>query len=454
MQRDALAGQAWERGQVPAPALGAFAALALFGTLPYAAHGDWTLGGEAGFRHDNNVGNAQSSPDIVEDSVISARLPIFQLFPLGESYSADDSRRPQRRIFPPIHRVEQCVHLTRRAGAEEEMGPRPFAPWARIGISVARSDYKDSYRNAWIYRATLASGQRIDERWNLWMEYAFERRAANAQAEEVPGLSGDAFSQNSHNVAVNLEYSLGERTFLALGLLGRHGDVESTTKIYYRHHYQSPPAPLPERSAFRTRKPMRYRLTGTTYGFKRLESIAAPTPHSLACFARIRAFGHARGRRKQLSEVRAGNHLGLPFLNEQNPRSRGVNSSYGGALPGLPSLHRVACAREGSSWKAQIAGCSGSLATPSGPQGCTARQTPRRMPSEIRSTNSSVPYVKASVHRDRRSRVPSSNDHIRHQVYSFSPAKKSRIAPAATPVRTPPSCSTNPELVVLDCNHS
>ena len=86
-QRDALAGQAWERGQVPAPALGAFAVLALFGTMPYAAHGDWTLGGEAGFRHDNNVGNAQSSPDIVEDSVISARLPIFQLFPLDQGYS-------------------------------------------------------------------------------------------------------------------------------------------------------------------------------------------------------------------------------------------------------------------------------------------------------------------------------------------------------------------------------
>ena len=258
--------------------------------MPYAAHGDWTLGGEVGFRHDNNVGNAQASPDIVGDSVVSARLSIFQLFPLGESYSVTVAGDLSGESF---HRLTGLSNASVDGAfaLKKKWGLGAFAPWARIGASVARSDYRDSYRNAWIYRATLASGQRIDERWNLWMEYAFERRAARAQAELVPGLSSDAFSQNSHNVAVNLEYSLGERTFLTLGLLGRHGDVESTTarsaKIYYASRaLAEDPAFGPEAYA--------YRLTGTTYGF-RVGINYAPTAHSLLGCGFERLETHADG---------------------------------------------------------------------------------------------------------------------------------------------------------------
>jgi hypothetical protein len=41
--------------------------------MPYAARSDWTLGAAAALRHDNNVGNAQSSSDIVGDSTVDAR---------------------------------------------------------------------------------------------------------------------------------------------------------------------------------------------------------------------------------------------------------------------------------------------------------------------------------------------------------------------------------------------
>src|SRR5258705_66561 len=87
VQRDALAGQAVERGQLSAASLGAFAALIVLGAVPYAARSDWSLGAEAALRHDNNVGNAQSASDIIGDSTLDARLSIFQLFPLGDGYS-------------------------------------------------------------------------------------------------------------------------------------------------------------------------------------------------------------------------------------------------------------------------------------------------------------------------------------------------------------------------------
>jgi len=276
MQRDALAGHALERCRSSAATLRALAALLVLGSIPYAARSDWTLGATAALRHDNNVGNAESSSDIVGDSMIDARLSIFQLFPLGESYSVTVGGDLDGEAFRRLTGLDNAS-LDGTFALKKKWGLGAFAPWARAGVSVGRSSYDDSYRNSWNYRATLASGRRVDERWNLWAEYAFERRAASPGMEKVPGLSGDAFSQDSHNVAANLEYSLNENTFLTLGLLGRHGDVVSTTqgsgKIYYASRaLANDPAFGPEAYA--------YKLTGTTYGF-RVGVSYAPTPHSL-----------------------------------------------------------------------------------------------------------------------------------------------------------------------------
>jgi hypothetical protein len=254
----------------------AFAAVVGLGAVPYAAHGDWSLGAEAGLRHDDNVGNAQYPSDIVADSTLRARLSIFQLFPVGENYSVTvggDLGGESYHRFTGLNNasLEGVVALRKKWG----LGA--FVPWTRAGVSVGRADYDDDYRNAWVYRATLASGRRIDERWNLWAEYAYERRAARAQIEEVPGLSGDVYSEDSHNVAVNVEYSLRDSTFLGLALLGRRGDVVSTTAaragiFYAARALAEDPAFGPDQYA--------YRLLGTTYGF-RVGIHYSPTSHSL-----------------------------------------------------------------------------------------------------------------------------------------------------------------------------
>jgi hypothetical protein len=240
------------------------AVLMMLGGGPYAAHGDWTVGAEAGLRHDDNVGNAQNQSDIVGDSTIDARLSTFRLYPLEDGYTltvgGDLSGEAYRRLTGLNN-----ASLDGTIALKKKWGLGAFAPWARAGLSVGRSSYDDSYRNAWDYRATLAAGRRIDERWNLWGEYSYERLAATPQMEQEPGLSGDAFSQNSHNAAVHVEYSLSDRIFLAMGLLGRHGDVVSTTsgstKIYDASRaLAEDPAFGPEAYA--------YRLTGTTFGLE------------------------------------------------------------------------------------------------------------------------------------------------------------------------------------------
>jgi hypothetical protein len=264
MLKDAFAGHAPERSHGCAAGVSAFAAFILLGATPYAAHSDWTLGAEAGVRHDDNVGNAQNRSDIVADSTVDARLSMFQLYPLDDSYSvtvgADLGGEAYRRLTGLNNAsLDGLIALKRKWG----LGA--FAPWARAGLSVGRSSYDDSYRNAWDYRAALATGRRIDERWNLWAEYAYERRAATPRMEEEPGVSGDAFSQDSHNAAIHLEYSLSERIFLAMGVLGRHGDVVSTTSASLKIYDAS--RALAEDPAFGP-EAYAYKLTGTTYGLQ------------------------------------------------------------------------------------------------------------------------------------------------------------------------------------------
>jgi hypothetical protein len=265
-----------ERGHLSAAISSASAFLVLLAALPYTAQGDWTLGAQASVRHDDNVGNAESYSDIVADTTIGARLSIFQLFPVGEGYSVTVGGGLGGESFHRLTGLNNAS-LDGVMALKRKWGVGAFAPWARVGISVARTDYDDSYRNAWVYRATLASGRRIDERWNLWGEYALERRAANPQMEEEPGLSGDAYSQNSQSVGAHLEYSLNGGVFLALGLSARHGDVVSTTQeseaiLAVARALAADPAFGPEAYA--------YRLTGTTYGF-RVGVNYSPTPHSV-----------------------------------------------------------------------------------------------------------------------------------------------------------------------------
>jgi hypothetical protein len=265
-----------DRGHASAATLGAFAALIVLSAMPYAVRGDWILGADATLRHDNNVGNAQSRSDIVADSILGARFSSFQLFPLDESYSVTVGGDLSGESYHRLTGLNN-VSLDGVLILKKKWGLGALAPWARAAVSVARSNYDDGYRNAWVYRATLASGRRLDERWNLWAEYAYERRAARTAMQEVPGLSGDAYSQDSHNVAANLQYSLNESTFLVLGLLARHGDVVSTTSPRQKIYTAS--LALAEDPAFGSEE-YAYRLTGTTYGF-RVGINYSPTPHSL-----------------------------------------------------------------------------------------------------------------------------------------------------------------------------
>ena len=236
----------------------------LLGAMPYAARGDWTLSADAGVRHDDNVGNAQFSPDRVADTLYVARVSLARLFPLDDGYSVTVGGDLGGESYHRLNGLNNAS-LGGVIALKKKWGLGALVPWARASVSVARLSYEDSYRNAWDYRVTLASGRRLNERLNLWADYTYENRAASPQMEDVPGISGDAYSQVSHSLGIHLDYSLAESVYLSIGLLARHGDVVSTSTPNETVFYAS--SALADDPAFGPNA-YAYKLTGTTYGIR------------------------------------------------------------------------------------------------------------------------------------------------------------------------------------------
>src|ERR1700691_1875106 len=152
-----------------AAALTAVLSAMLLVCLPDLARSDWTLGTAAQLRHDNNVGNAGNYDDIVGDTIVDARLSMFQLFPIGENYSLSVGGDLSGEAYNRLKGLNDAS-LGGALALKRKWGLGAYVPWVQIGFSLERSDYNDDYRNDAVYRTTLSGGQRLDERWNLWAE--------------------------------------------------------------------------------------------------------------------------------------------------------------------------------------------------------------------------------------------------------------------------------------------
>jgi hypothetical protein len=264
-------------------------ALLIFCAASDTARSDWTVATAAALNHDDNVGNARGYSE-VSDSSVSGDASVLQLVPIGESYSLAAGGELSGQVYDHLTGLRNAS-IDGLLSLKKKWGLGAFAPWARAGISVGRSDYEDGYRDTTIYRASLELGKRVDERWNLAMKYAFQRSAATPGESQIYGVSSNAFSQTGRSFTANAEYSLSERFSISLGSLLRHGDVVSTTQFAgYNYLYPKAVAPDP------TFGPgaYAYRLNGTTYG-ARLGAEYSLTTHSLIGCGFQRMETHAQG---------------------------------------------------------------------------------------------------------------------------------------------------------------
>jgi hypothetical protein len=217
------------RRRVPATGL-RLACVLLTSSFPLHALAEWTVSTQARYRHDDNIGNAESSYDIVGDSIFGASFSLQNFVPLSAGYSLSVGADVGTELYGEHHGLsDTSVGLS--LGLRKKWGLGAYAPWVRLGLAATRLNYDYGYRDGWLYRTGLSAGKRLGERWNIWAEYAYERRTASSQPELVPGISGDAYSQVNRNLLANAEFSWNEHTFLTVGALARNGDVVSTTEI-------------------------------------------------------------------------------------------------------------------------------------------------------------------------------------------------------------------------------
>jgi hypothetical protein len=271
--------------------LASIAAIIMICAAADAARADWTVSSAASIRHDDNVGNAQGNDDKIADTVAAATLSAFQMIPVGESYSLAAGANLTGVIYDRLTGLRNAS-VDGALSLKRKWGLGAYAPWARAAVSVGRTNYDDGYRDATIYRASLALGKRVDERWNLWVDYALEHRAASPGQNQDTAVSSDAFSQDGHTWTANVEYSLTERTLLRAAALLRHGDVVSTTAHGGYYLYYSARA-IAEDPTFGP-DDYAYKITGTTYGVT-LSAEYSLTVHTLLGCGFHRLDTHATG---------------------------------------------------------------------------------------------------------------------------------------------------------------
>jgi hypothetical protein len=272
------------------PIRASLSAFLVFCAATHTARSDWIFAASGAFKHDNNIGNAESSASMVADSRAEAMASLLQLIPLGAGFSLSAGADLSGQFYDHVSGLNNAS-LEGMLSLKKKWGLGASAFWSRVGISVGRVDYDDGYRDATLYCASIEVGKRLDERWNLWAKYAFERRRAAPAESEIYDVSGDVFSERGQSFKAGVEYSLNERMSLTVGSLLRRGDVISTTQPgagIFANSKAVAPDPTFGPGAYA------YRLEGTTFG-ARLGLEYSLSTHNLIGFGFQRLDTHARG---------------------------------------------------------------------------------------------------------------------------------------------------------------
>jgi hypothetical protein len=235
------------------------------------------------------LGNARSV-DQVSDRALSASVAATQSVYIEDGGSFSWGGRMTGESYSRYTKLNNLA-LGANISYRKKLGLGPLAPWWRTAWSASALNYRDHGRNGWLHQAEFGAGRRLNEQLNLGINFFFEKRTASSREEEVPGLSGDAFSQLSKNVGVNAEYAPRRNLVLNLGAQLRHGDIVSTSHRYRQVFLHS--KAIAEDNALGAGM-YAYRLTGNTLSLNLCMALFL-SPDSHFNFALRRMLTHADG---------------------------------------------------------------------------------------------------------------------------------------------------------------
>ena len=190
------------------------------------ARAEWIADVDAGVLHDSNLNNTERGR--VSDSALLAVLIAGQRVQFTRDVSLTataEFRGEAYRHITGMDNVSAGVTLALR----RKLGLGAAAPWIRLDASATRLVYEVDVRDGWLYRSSIAAGQRFAQHWELAARYGFEARTGDHGTAVVRGIPGDAFDLRNQSAAFDVRYSPSDTTLLFAAYGWRYGDVVSTS---------------------------------------------------------------------------------------------------------------------------------------------------------------------------------------------------------------------------------
>src|SRR5262245_31306134 len=175
------------------------ASICLVGHL-HAAEAAWIADLEAGLVYEDNVNLAEKARDTLSDTALGTSVSAGAVANVVNgsvvSLTGDVAGVGYTRFTGLTN-----LYLGATAPFRHKFGLGAAAPWVRVSGSGARLEYREDVRDGWRYRLATGSGKRLGERWEVRVEYAYDRRTAEHEVAITPRPPGDVFGRSSHTIS-------------------------------------------------------------------------------------------------------------------------------------------------------------------------------------------------------------------------------------------------------------
>lgn len=203
-------------------------ALLLLSASACGALADTLLDVQAGALYDGNLPRAQLERDRKSDVALQAGVAWGRFVPLADGLTLRATLDGGGEVYTRYSGLNN-LSLGGSLSLRRKIGLGALAPWVSLSVAGARLEYQNDVRNGWRYEFGAVTGKRITDAWEIEANFRYQHRTADESIAAVPGISGDVFDLQSHQLGLRSEYALTGRLSLAAGFDYRRGDIASTT---------------------------------------------------------------------------------------------------------------------------------------------------------------------------------------------------------------------------------
>lgn len=205
--------------------------ITLAGGLSPPVAADWIADGDLRYFFNDNVSRALAVGDKKADFGFGATASAGQFLQLTDSTSLAVTGDFKSDLYTQYGGLNQYT-LGATAALKQKLGLGAYAPWMSLSGTAHHADFQSAIRDSWFYGAGITVGKRLDEKWDVQLEYSYLRR----RADRTPGsweydeklFSGAVFDQTNHGLNLSTIYAYDDQTAFTASYAFRTGDAFSS----------------------------------------------------------------------------------------------------------------------------------------------------------------------------------------------------------------------------------